>query len=360
LGVPTGNRHYGRQQVDYAVRLAPTGQGFLALLLGASIALANPAQAQEADTAGASISLRIAAGPISEPAFQSAGIVANIVSNPPGGPACRSDAACGPAGVVGEARATPSVVASLESVASGESETAFVEGDALWQAYGGYGQFAGRPLGDLRALGVLYTKSVFMIVRAGAKIESPTDLRRKTVALGALDDPHLHTIDMILTQHGVRRRELTFDHLSTESAAAALGHGDVDAAIVVAASLPEAFRLVAEHTPLRLLPVDAKAARTLLEQQPYLIDVEIGDLAEGRRRTPGLALPVLWVASQRLPAQLGYELVRTLQAPANREAVAEGLPRSSAVANRADLTRSPIPLHIGAARWAEEASGVVR
>jgi hypothetical protein len=30
------------------------------------------------------------------------------------------------------------------------------------------------------------------------------------------------------------------------------------------------------------------------------------------------------------------------------------------VAAREELTRSPIPLHIGAARWSEEASGVVR
>ena len=88
--------------------------------------------------------------------------------------------------------------------------------------------------------------------------------------------------------------------------------------------------------------------------------VEIGDLAEGRSRTSGLAIPVLWVASQRLPAPIGYALLRSLQAPANEDALAQAVPTSSAIAPESELTRSPIPVHIGAARWFEEASGVVR
>jgi TRAP transporter TAXI family solute receptor len=330
------------------------------MLCGACIALPNLVAAQDAEIAGGPIPLRIAAGPAGEPMFAAASVVANIVSNPPGGPACPANAVCGPPGLVGEARSTVSGIVNIESLASGENETAFVEGDLLWQAYNGFGRFAGKPLGDLRALSVLYTKTVFLIVRAGGGIPDIAGLRRKTVALGELDDPHLHVISAILAQHGVRERELTLVHLSMSSAAAALAHGDVDAAIVVAPALPEGFREVAERLPLRLLAIEARPVQALLRQQPYLIEVEIGDLAEGRRRTNGLALPVLWVTTQRLPPQIGYGLVRSLQAPTNREAVVQALPQGSAVAAPGELTRSPIPLHIGAARWAEEASGVVR
>jgi TRAP transporter TAXI family solute receptor len=350
--------------MDFAVKArvqnGQTARGLMAMVFAASMALPNLLAGQETESATGPVPLRIAAGPVSEPMFTAAGIIANIISNPPGGPPCPADAVCGPPGLVGEARSTPSSIANLESLAQGESETAFVEGDLLWQAHNGFGRFAGRPLGDLRALSVLYTKTVFLIVRAGGPISDITDLRRKTVALGVLDDPHFSTISAVLTQHGVRERDLTLVHLGLDSAATALAHGDVDAAIVVAPALPQGFRDVAERTPLRLLPIEAKAAQALLRQQPYLIETEIGDLAEGRRRTSGLALPVLWVTSQRLPAQIGYGLVRSLQAPSNKEAVAQALPSSSAVADKEELTRAPIPLHIGAARWAEEASGVVR
>jgi TRAP transporter TAXI family solute receptor len=330
------------------------------MLVGACIALPNLVTAQEAEIVSGPIPLRIAAGPASEPMFAAAGIVANIVSNPPGGPACPAAAVCGPPGLVGEARSTVSGIANIESLATGENETAFVEGDVLWQAYNGFGRFAGRPLGDLRALSVLYTKTVFLVVRAGGGIPDIAGLRRKTVALGDLDDPHFHIVSAILGQHGVRERELTLVHLGADSAATALLHGEVDAAIVVAPALPQAFRDIAERLPLRLLAVEAKAVQALLRQQPYLIEVEIGDLAEGRRRTSGLALPVLWVTTQRLPPQIGYGLIRSLQAPSNQDAMAQALPQGSAVAARDELTRSPIPLHIGAARWSEEASGVAR
>lgn len=254
----------------------------------------------------------------------------------------------------------PSSVANLESLAIGESETAFVEGDLAWQAHGGFGGFAGRPFGDLRALAVLYTQTVFVVVRAAAPIQSIADLQGRTVALSQLRDAHLATVGAILAGHGVRERDMTLIHLSLDNAAAALRHGEVDAAVMLAPALPQAFREVAETTALRLLPVEAAAAKTLLQQQPYLIEVEIGDLAEGRRRTPGLALPVLWLTTQRLPANIAYGLLRALQAPANAQAVAQALPQSSALADRNDLARSPIPLHIGAARWSEETSGVVR
>lgn len=334
--------------------------GVLAGLVLACLILPPLVLAQEAETPVSPFPLRIAAGPASEAMFAAASVVANIVSNPPGGPACAADAVCGPAGLVGEARSTSSSLANLESLASGESETAFVEGDLIWQAYNGFGRYAGKPVGDLRALAVLYTETVFLIVRARSPVQNIADLRGKTIALGSFDDPQAHAIDLILSRHGVRSKDITFVHLGADNAAAALAHGDVDAAIVMAPALPQGFREVAERLPLRLLPVESRAAQDLLRSQPYLVSVEIGDLAEGRSRTAGLAFPVLWVTTQRLPSRIAYGLVRSLQATPNRQAVADALPRSSAIAADEELTRSPIPIHIGAARWFEEASGVVR
>ncbi len=330
----------------------------LLLLVGALPS--GPALSQESAGSAVEIPLRIAAGPASGSMFAAAGIVANVISNPPGGPACAANRVCGYAGLVGEARSTESSAANLDSIASGQSETAFVEGDLLWQAYNGFGRFAGKPLGDLRALSVLYTESVLLIVRARSPIERIAGLRGKSVAVGALEDPHWHAISLILSSHGVREKDLTLIHLSLDAAAMAVAHGDIDAAIVMAPSLPQSFREVAERTPLRLLPVEREIGQRLARQQPYLMTVEIGDLAEGRSRTPGLAIPVLWVATQRLSAPIGYALVRSLQAPANEEALAQAMPASSAIAPESELRRSPIPVHIGAARWFDEAAGVVR
>ena len=306
------------------------------------------------------IPLRIAAGPPGGAMFPVAGIMANIVSNPPGGPPCPQDRVCGFPGLVGEARTTSGSVANLESIAAGQSETAIVEGDLLWQAANGFGAFAGKPLGDLRALAVLYTESVMLVVRADSPFESIADLRQRTVSIGADDNPHLHTVRQILAGENVRPRDLTQIHLTPQAAAAALDYGDIDAAIVVAPSLPAPFRAVAERTPLRLLPVAADVVEALSGYYPYMLPVDIGDLAEGRRRTPGIALAVLWVTTQQLPAPLAYGAVRSLMAPANRQALMQALPASSAVAPEKELRRSPIRLHPGAARYFEEASGVVR
>ncbi len=328
----------------------------LALLLVLPMATAK---AQEA-VGSSEVPLRIAAGPASGSMFSIAGIVANVISNPPGGRPCPASQVCGYPGLVGEARSTMSGAANLDAMAAGHAETAFVAGDLLWQAYNGFGRFAGRPLGDLRSLAVLYTESVLLIVPARSPVQTIADLRGKSLAVGAPEDPHQHTIGQILLAHGVRERDLTLIHLSTEAAAAAVAHGEVDAAVLVAPSLPEAFRRLAERTPLRLLPVELETGRGLAQRHPYLMAVEIGDLEEDRVRTPGVAIPVLWVATQRLSAAVAHALLRSLHAPANEQILAQSMPSSSAVAPESELTRSPIPLHLGAARWYEEASGVVR
>ena len=332
-----------------------------ALLFAVPITFLCTTQAPAQQTSVATeMPLRIAAGPAAEPMFAVAGIIASVVSNPPGGPACAAGRICGYAGLVGEARATLDGMANLDALAAGQVETAIVEGDLLWQASNGFGPFAGRPLGDLRALSVLYTESVLLVVRADSPIAGIADLRQHTVSIGPLGNPHLHTIQQILTGHGVRPRELTQVHLTADAAAAGLQYGDVDVAIVVAPSLPQAFRAVAESTPLRLLPVAPDAAAALTGYYPYMLPVDLGDLAEGRRRTPGIALAVLWVTTQRLPSPVGHAVVRSLLAPANRAALSTVLPSSSAIAPEDELTRSPIALHPGAARYYEEAAGVVR
>ena len=134
-------------------RSAPTGAGARradrrSVLAGLAGALAgglpcatSGAGAQEGETR----LLRIATGSASGTYFRVGGLVADIVSSPPGSRPCERGGSCGVPGLVAIVQSSPGSVANVRAIERGEAESGFAQGDVAHFAHTGTAMFAGGP-----------------------------------------------------------------------------------------------------------------------------------------------------------------------------------------------------------------------
>ncbi len=144
----------------------------------AAAVLPRPAAAQDIRY------FRIGTGSISGVYFPVGGLIANIISNPPGSRACDEGGSCGVPGLIAVVQATLGSVANVHAVQSGMLESAMVQADIASFAYHGTGPFAReKPFKELRAIANLYPEAVHVVVRRDSPIKSMSDLAGRRVSL---------------------------------------------------------------------------------------------------------------------------------------------------------------------------------
>jgi hypothetical protein len=111
----------------------------LAAALGAAILAAGPpALAQEMQF------FRIASGSAGGTYYPMAGLLAQVISNPPGARTCAKGGNCGMEGLVAIAQSAHGSVANVNSIKSGQVESGFAQSDVTYWAYTGTGPFEGK------------------------------------------------------------------------------------------------------------------------------------------------------------------------------------------------------------------------
>ncbi|HEX3209240.1 MAG TPA: TAXI family TRAP transporter solute-binding subunit, partial [Geminicoccaceae bacterium] len=122
---------------------------FLALLGGTTIL-----QAQEMRF------FRIGTGGVAGTYYPIGGLIADIISSPPGARPCERGGSCGVPGLVAIAQSSNGSVANVDAIQSGELESGFVQSDIAYWAYTGTGIFEGKGKADnLRAIASLFAES---------------------------------------------------------------------------------------------------------------------------------------------------------------------------------------------------------
>lgn len=135
------------------------------LIIGASLALAASALAQEFVTIGS--------GSTTGVYFPVATGIAKLIN----------DAGVG---IRANARSTGGSVFNINAIASGELQMGLSQNDIAYYAYNGSSipAFEGKPVKSIRSIAVLYPEVVHIVARAEAKIDSVADLKGKRVVVG--------------------------------------------------------------------------------------------------------------------------------------------------------------------------------
>lgn len=297
---------------------------------------------------------RIGTGAIGETHFPVGGILANAISNPPGGRPCAKGGSCGVPGLIAVAQSTVGGIGNVRALADEQLEAALVHADIATWAFHGGGPFRDSgAVSSLRAVAMLTADSMHVVVRQDSGIETIAGLRGRRVSLGAAGSATPVEARSILAAYGLAERDLQAERLSTAEAAERMARGELDACFVLDAPPIPILAQLARGTDIALLPIAGKPAEFLCRANAFFTPgtIPAGSYAGQDADVATLDVAVVLLVAAHLPRDMVHGITRALWLPATAKALADGHPGGRALAFAVPAQRLGIPLHPGAAEY---------
>ncbi len=321
--------------------------------LVAASALFGATQAQEMKF------FRIASGSAGGTYFPMAGLLAQVISNPPGARTCAKGGNCGMENLVAIGQSAHGSVANINSIKSGQVESGFAQSDVTYWAYTGTGPFKGKePIKKLCVLGSLFPEHVHVVAGKDRGVKSVMDLKGKKIAMGLPASGALVGARLVMGSHGlVEKKDYTPEYVKSKTGADKIRDGHLDAFITVT-GYPNAS--VVEMTATQggqLVPVEGAARDALIKKAPfYAADVIPGGTYKGNPNdTQTVTVSALWVSSSDVDEATAYGVVKGLFG--NKKAgkiLKNGHAKGKALTLATHSVGVPIPYCKGAAKFYKE------
>lgn len=324
-------------------------------LIGGALALAGlgavPALGQDMQL------FRIATGGIAGTYYPIGGLIATIISQPPGARSCEAGGSCGVPGLAAIVQSSNGSVDNIQSIVDGRVESGFVQSDVAYFAFTGTGAFAGqKPFDSLRLLASLYVESVHLVVAAGSGIAGIDDLRSRRVSLDSMGSGTQIDALLLLEGHGLTTDDIVAYHAKPEQAVRLMSQGALDAFFIVAGYPTPSVVEATGELGAGLAPIEGEAATALVETYPFFSrDLIPSGVYAGVGPTPTLGVVAQWLVDARLDETLAYEICRALWHPTARALLDAGHAKGRQITLETALDGAAIPLHPGAARYYREA-----
>ena len=321
----------------------------LALLAGAALL---PAAARADDIRF----FRIGTGPTGASYFPVGGMLATIISNPPGSRPCDVGGSCGVPGLIAVAQTSQGSVDNVEAVGNGQLDSGLCQADVAFWAYSGADVFQSKgPLGNLRAIANLFQESLHVVVRRESGIRSAADLKGKRVSLGEQGSGTLLTARLLLRAYKLSEKQLKPSYLNAGAAAEKMRAEQLDAFFQVGGIPVPAIVDLANALPIDLLPIESAVATDLRKAYPYLqLDVIPAGTYASTIEAMTLGVGAIWIVAAALDADLIYGITRALWHPSTRKLLDEQ-PLGRQIRVETATVGLPVPLHPGAERYYAEA-----
>ena len=245
-------------------------------------------------------------------------------------------------------------VANAQLLARKDIESAFVAADILDAAYAGKGQFEGKPVKNLRALGALYPEQVQLVTLASANVRSFKDLRGKSVSSGSPGSGQWQLLGDLLEAHGMTRKDIGEDLSSFTQSVDKIKDGNLTASLITAGAPTSSITDLATARDIRIVPLSGPEIEALRKQQPYYAVVQLP-----AHKYKGLSAPVetlavmaIWATHDGLSDAMAYEVTKALYE--NTETLGQVHPNGKEISLKTALLSISIPLHPGAEKYYRE------
>jgi len=266
------------------------------------------------------------------------------------------------AGLPATARATATAAESVRLVGSGDSEIAIAPADVVQLAIRGEGEFSDPT--DLRVLMLLHPEVYHAVTLRATnedlELDCLTDVRGTRFSVGAPGSAEERVTTRVFDALGMSFDDIQVQRSAPADTAAALRDRSVDAGSWMVAEGDGSLRDLEDAAPIHLVHLCSAETTLVTEAYPGYAPhvIRAGTYATVEQDTPTVALWNLVVVRSDLPAELAYEITKMLYGDAERIARVYEAGEPYLVADT--LSRSPLPLHPGAVRYAEEAGVEVR
>ncbi len=267
-----------------------------------------------------------------------------------------------PGKIIATAQTSNGSLGNVIGVASGSLETGFSQADVATWAQGGTGIFAGKPaLSGLRLIANLYPESLHIVVKKNSGITTVSDLKGRRVALDEAGSGTLISARQVLQAYGLKESDLLPEYIKPNQAGERLKSGALDAFFFTGGAPAAAITaLAAAGVNIALLPIDGAAALRLRASSPFFfVDTIDANTYPGVAAVNTLAVGAQWITTDKLDADLVYQMTQTLYSEAGQKALALGHPKGRLMTLARAVQGAGIPLHPGAERFYREA-GVLK
>jgi TRAP transporter TAXI family solute receptor len=288
------------------------------------------------------------------------GIIANVISGPPGSMPCDLGGSCGVPGLIAAAVSTQGSLNNIQEMAAEKLDLALCQANIAHDAYTGAGLYAGKPVGTLRTIANLFPEAVHIVVRRSAEIRNIAALKGRRVSLGEENSGTLATARIVMRGYGLPMKDLVPVYERLVRSAEMLSTGEIDAFFMVGGPPIAAIAHVAERVPIALLPISGREAERIVEKQRFFSPTIIPDIAyPGVPATETIGVGAHLLVSAGMDEKLVYAITRALWDPRNRRVLDNGSPNGRRIQLRTALDGLAVPLHEGARRFYVE-SGITK
>jgi len=257
-------------------------------------------------------------------------------------------------GYKSSAQSTGASVENINLILEGKADLAITMGDAIAQAYEGFGAFEGKPHKNLRALMGLYPNYVQLVTTENSGIKKFEDLKGKRVGVGAPNSGVELNARMMYEAHGMTYEDSKIDYLNYGEAIDQMKNGLIDAAFVTS-GIPNATVMELGTTnKIVIVPIEGEGAKKLIEKYPFFVeDIIPADTYDTDTDVKTVTVMNILIVREDLPEEVVYDLTK---------GIFENLDDIKASHNTAEkhisLENSQIgvniPLHPGAERYYKE------
>lgn len=302
---------------------------------------------------------RIASGAAGGTYFPMAGLLAQVITNPPGARGCAEGGNCGMDGLVAIAQSAHGSVANVKSLDKDQVESAFAQSDITYWAYTGTGPFSGKePVKKLCVLTSLYPEHIHLVAGKGAGFKSVADLKDTTVGLGLPASGALVGARLVMDAYGLmEKRDFRPEYIKTQTGADMVRAGKVDAFFAITGYPNAAITELAAGAGMTLIPIDGKERDALIKRAPfYSADAIPGGTYKGQPKpVETVAVSALWISRSNLPEDLQYGVIKGLYGNKQAEQLLRnGHARGKSVTLATYNVGVPIPFCPGAVKFYKE------
>ena len=254
-------------------------------------------------------------------------------------------------GMSASAQSTGASVANINMLSDGEVDLATVQNDIAYYAAHGTEMFQDKKVDGLQGIASLYPETCQFVTLKSSGITSLAELKGKRIAVGAVGSGVEANVRQILAAYGVTYSDIDAQYLSFAEGASALKDGNVDVAVLTAGYPTASVQDIAAQNPVRLLPVEGKAADALIAQYPFYTKTVIpaGTYAGFDEEVPSVAVMAMLVAGPTVNDDLGYCVTKAIFSNLDRLQAAHAVGKQ--IAKDTAKTGMSLPMNAGAEKY---------
>ena len=254
-------------------------------------------------------------------------------------------------GMSASAQSTGASVANINMLSDGEVDLATVQNDIAYYAAHGTEMFQDKKVDGLQGIASLYPETCQFVTLKSSGIKSLAELKGKRIAVGAVGSGVEANVRQILAAYGVTYSDIDAQYLSFAEGASALKDGNVDVAVLTAGYPTASVQDIAAQNPVRLLPVEGKAADALIAQYPFYTKTVIpaGTYAGFDEEVPSVAVMAMLVAGPTVNDDLGYCVTKAIFSNLDRLQAAHAVGKQ--IAKDTAKPGMSLPMNAGAEKY---------